>query len=503
MLSVPERIDQCILALDGKEGVDDARALCTWMEQQGMGLPGSGGSVEAAVAAAGSAAFRNRANMENHDEIDQGKRDQGAPASKEDAGPGAPDPGDSMRSPMRASLDLRFSTPFTAEIAPTSSPIQKAFPKARTVVLKGTFIDTSRNENRWGVPSEELASIARQLASGTVQVRVDHADEVRSVLGLYDGATLMDAPAPAMGEPDLGRPIPLNAPAGELARAMRVDFSARITTEDAALLTPILMGYVKGVSPNVTAKHVECGVCGKAALPMPACAHFDTPEAPGWHLLRGVGVVEGSIVAKPAYAGTPFIPVGFAAGLTRKSEEMRHLAESAAQKAGASAGDERVAVLNERLELERERRTAAEERATKFEARLAALEARPPAAGGDPNAAGAAKKAAAEEAASEEDAAEEEPAPAAAKATAKAKAKPPTLDERVAATRQGAKAGTETPAGSQAPRRPWGAMAGSLHSEAGAASDFKAMQELQAAHDGRLPLNRFFNATPPGFEVKP
>lgn len=278
---MPERIERCVEALEGKEGVDDAYALCTWMDQQGHELPGSGGSVASAMEHAASAAYRDRGNMENQDEIDQGKRHQPHDGGAADAGPGNTDPGERLRSLTRGALDLRFSTPFTAEIAPMGSPIQKAFPKARTVVLKGTFIDTSRNDNRWGVPAEELASIAAQLASGTVQVRVDHAEQVRSVLGLYDGATLMDAPLPAPGEPDQGRPIPLNAPAAELARAQRVDFSARITSEDPSILTPILMGYVKGVSPNVTALHVECGVCGKAALPMPACAHFDTAEAPG------------------------------------------------------------------------------------------------------------------------------------------------------------------------------------------------------------------------------
>lgn len=420
---------------------------------------------------------------------------------------------DRMRSVVnRAELDLQFRTTFKAELAPQSSPVQKAYPKARTLRLKGDFIDTSMNDNRWGVPASELASISQQLASRTVQVRLDHADQVRSVVGCYTTGEVRDAD---------DNPIPVDASPDELERGAKVRFGAEITTEDSSVMVPILTGYVDSVSPNVTAEHIECGVCGKEILEqgmVPTCDHFDSPNSPGWYLLRGVTVVEGSIVATPAYKSTQFLPVGFAAGLDKKTTEMRHNMSQKKEGPDGGGAGHAAGVDNPLLEKLLE---AKDERISELKASLDRLERRfeaqkSPDPETDPENKFAEVTEEEYESMTEEEKAEYDRQKAmyyekkAKKLEEELKAYDPEDEKtKVAqeekkrreaqrkAARQGAPVepargkddgGGNEPGGM---RRPWGAMAGSLHSDAHAQFDSAAVGEIKEALAGKRPLGRF------------
>lgn len=374
--------------------------------------------------------------------------------------PDATDPADEVRSvvPKRAALDVKWYSKIAAQLIETPKELRAQFPRARTLRLKGTFIDASVNANKWGVPPEELASIARQLQGGKVQLRLNHSEGVRDVVGIYDGATLYD---------EANNPIPLDAPLDTLAKASRVDFSARMTSESPEVVVPVLMGYVTGVSPHLEAQVIECGVCGKNAAPEPSCEHFAGTDGPGWHRLRNVQVREGSIVATPAYGErTPLIPLGFAAGVDEKTKELRNMAQP-------NPAAPQAAALTE-ADVARIASAAATEAATK--AASAATEAFVARLASDKKAAEEAEQRKAQEKAAAEEARK-------------------TEARRLAATRQG---GAVAPAEGAAPAaktaqagRPWGAMAGSLHSDASTKQDFVAFKEMREAAAGKRKLGSF------------
>jgi hypothetical protein len=99
----------------------------------------------------------------------------------------------------------------------------------------------------------------------------------------------------------------------------KVLFGAELGEE--SLIRKILRGYLTHVSVQVDSEQVVCSKCGKPTRKEGLLIHL----CPGaWEIVKQPKVRELSIVATPAYEGTVFSPVGFAAALDGSLTDARH-----------------------------------------------------------------------------------------------------------------------------------------------------------------------------------
>lgn len=157
---------------------------------------------------------------------------------------------------------------------------QKMEVEGKSLLIKGTLLDTSVNANGWSVPQEELENIASQLRAG-VQLRLDHSRNVRDVVGgTTDGSV-----------------------SGNL-----VLFSAEIDEPD--IIRRVIKGRIKGISIGAKAK-AFCSACGESIRPVKKCKCENTHI-----LIKEAKVEEISLTPDPAYGSvSSFQPVNFVASL--------------------------------------------------------------------------------------------------------------------------------------------------------------------------------------------
>ena len=152
----------------------------------------------------------------------------------------------------------------------------------KDLIIEGTAVDSSVNENRWAVPLDELDSLTTQFNSKR-QVRVDHSKAFKDIVGYVEKA-----------ERD-----------GD-----KIKFKARIydpTVQRIILKNPT----AHYVSIGALAEDVKCSKCSKPSKP------FKTCKCEGAHdVVRKIKLKELSFITDPAYENTEFQPVGFSASLT-------------------------------------------------------------------------------------------------------------------------------------------------------------------------------------------
>jgi len=149
-----------------------------------------------------------------------------------------------------------------------------------SLVIKGEFINTTTNKNKWSVEKTELGGIAGSLPG--IPIVADHGKSVWDIVGGF-----------TKGVHDI--------------KTDKVLFEGEIDNPN--MIRLILKERVKFISPGAEAD-AFCSGCGKATKP------FKTCKCEGVHdIVRNVRVKEGSIVRDPAYKTTTFEPVTFVASV--------------------------------------------------------------------------------------------------------------------------------------------------------------------------------------------
>jgi hypothetical protein len=172
-------------------------------------------------------------------------------------------------------LEFSWTADFTAE-----KPIGGDL--GPSLVIKGTFIDTSVNKNGWAIDESELEKIASQLSG--VQLRIDHGRSVRDIVGGFTKGILNK-------------------------EQKKIDYEAEI--DDGDIIKKVLKGRVKFVSPGLTAD-AFCSECGKPTRPFKSC------KCESYHeIIKNCETKEGSIISEPAFSSTKFEPVSFSASVEK------------------------------------------------------------------------------------------------------------------------------------------------------------------------------------------
>jgi len=167
------------------------------------------------------------------------------------------------------SLEFKWTAEFTAD-----KPIEGDL--GPSLLIRGTFIDTSTNKNKWAVDPSELESISQQIAGS--QLRIDHGGSVRDIVGGFTKGILVK-------------------------ESNRIDFEAEV--DDPDVIRKVLKKRVNFVSPGLTAD-AFCSECGKPTRPFRECSCKDSYE-----IIKNCQVKEGSIISSPAFKSTKFKPIGF------------------------------------------------------------------------------------------------------------------------------------------------------------------------------------------------
>jgi hypothetical protein len=158
----------------------------------------------------------------------------------------------------------------------------------KVLLIQGTAIDDTVNENSWQVPAEELSYFV--AVSQNAQIRVDHGDRVEDIKGVIN----------ILKEPKVAADGRLEVPfEGELCG-------------DEELLTKIEKEYVNSVSPRVVGE-AFCSACGNRSRDSQMNLVHVCRGA--WEVMRSPRLIELSIVSRGAYEHAKFRPVGFAAAM--------------------------------------------------------------------------------------------------------------------------------------------------------------------------------------------
>lgn len=153
--------------------------------------------------------------------------------------------------------------------------------KEGSLIIAGTAIDSSVNENQWQVTAEEMSAISKGMEA--IQLRIDHGESVRDVIGGVSEGTY-----------DKENGVVL--------------FKAEV--DDPDIIKKILKKRVNKVSIGATADTVNCSKCGEATRPYRTC------KCVGAHdIIKGVTIRELSIVSSPAYKNAEFAPISFTAAV--------------------------------------------------------------------------------------------------------------------------------------------------------------------------------------------
>lgn len=197
---------------------------------------------------------------------------------------------------MKPLDNLRWQTSIRVKAADTPESVMEMIPNARSIIIEGTAITDEANKNGWALDPLELDNVAAQLASGKIQLRVNHDSNVEGVVGRV-------LEAKRVGN--------------------RVDFVARVTTANPNVLLPIVMGDVDHSSIQADADKIVCSECRKDVGAMGfLCRCKDNHQ-----VISQVKVKELSVVADPAYESTTIAPVGFAASVEARIKEASQMTD--------------------------------------------------------------------------------------------------------------------------------------------------------------------------------
>jgi hypothetical protein len=152
------------------------------------------------------------------------------------------------------------------------------------LVIKGVMLDSTVNKNGWFVPEESLLDVAKQ--SKNLSLRVDHSKNVRDIVGEVKDAFV---------DPS----------------TKRVLFEAEV--DDPDIIRLITKKRVDSVSIGVKAE-TFCSNCGERVIKgIKKCECKNSSL-----VLKNIKVDELSIVTYPAFNGTKFEPVSFAASVDKE-----------------------------------------------------------------------------------------------------------------------------------------------------------------------------------------
>jgi hypothetical protein len=186
-------------------------------------------------------------------------------------------------SQIQPNIQLDYSVPVTF----------KRSSDGKVLLIQGTAIDDTVNENSWQVPAEELSYFV--AVSQNVQIRVNHGDRVEDIKGAIN----------ILKEPKVAADGRLEVPfEGELCG-------------DEELLTKIEKEYVNSVSPRVVGE-AFCSACGNRSRDSQMNLVHICRGA--WEVMRNPRLIELSIVSRGAYEHTKFKPVGFAAAMNANQQ---------------------------------------------------------------------------------------------------------------------------------------------------------------------------------------
>ncbi len=175
----------------------------------------------------------------------------------------------------------------------------------KILLIQGTAIDDTVNENSWQVPAEELPYFVTN--SQNAQIRVDHGDRVEDIKGVIN---ILHQPQTS----EDGRII--------------VPFEGEVSGDE-ELLAKIEREYVNSVSPRILGE-AYCSLCGfRSRDDQMNLVHICRGA---WEIMRRPRLVELSIVSIGAYEYAKFKPVGFAAAMKADQQEAIRKALSAQEK---------------------------------------------------------------------------------------------------------------------------------------------------------------------------
>jgi hypothetical protein len=164
----------------------------------------------------------------------------------------------------------------------------------KVLLIKGTAIDDTVNENGWQVPAEELPYFV--AVSQNAQIRVDHGDRVEDIKGVINI---------------------LHSPQTSADGRIVVPFEGEVSGDE-ELLAKIEREYVNSVSPRILGE-AYCSLCGSRSRDdLMNLVHICRGA---WEIMRRPRLVELSIVSIGAYEHAKFKPVGFAAAMKADQQQ--------------------------------------------------------------------------------------------------------------------------------------------------------------------------------------
>ena len=170
----------------------------------------------------------------------------------------------------------------------------------KVLLIQGTAIDDTVNENSWQVPAEELPYFVTN--SQNAQIRVDHGDRVEDIKGVINI---------------------LHSPQASADGRIVVPFEGEVSGDE-ELLAKIEREYVNSVSPRILGE-AYCSLCGSRSRDDQMNLVHICRGA--WEIMRRPRLVELSIVSIGAYEHAKFKPVGFAAAM--KADQQQAITKSA------------------------------------------------------------------------------------------------------------------------------------------------------------------------------
>jgi hypothetical protein len=186
-------------------------------------------------------------------------------------------------SQIQPNIQLDYNVPVTF----------KRSSNGKVLLIQGTAIDDTVNENSWQVPAEELPYFV--AVSQNVQIRVDHGDRVEDIKGVIK--ILKDPKVAADGR-------------------LEVPFEGELSGDE-ELLTKIEKEYVNSVSPRVVGE-AFCSACGNRSRDSQMNLVHICRGA--WEVMRSPRLIELSIVSRGAYEHAKLRPVGFAAAMKKNQQ---------------------------------------------------------------------------------------------------------------------------------------------------------------------------------------
>ncbi len=164
----------------------------------------------------------------------------------------------------------------------------------KVLLIQGTAIDDTVNENGWQVPAEELPYFV--AVSQNAQIRVDHGDRVEDIKGVINI---------------------LHSPQTSADGRIVVPFEGEVSGDE-ELLAKIEREYVNSVSPRILGE-AYCSLCGSRSRDdLMNLVHICRGA---WEIMRRPRLVELSIVSIGAYEHAKFKPVGFAAAMKADQQQ--------------------------------------------------------------------------------------------------------------------------------------------------------------------------------------